>query len=233
MYAILVPAARAVVNNITQWDNKLLWTMVNYVWWFFEPLRQLYIGLFQSRNPGLGSVRGCSVRGFRDWKRGRPWSRCMHSTRLQGHLRNHGWKVGGDLAWDGNRSPSFSSCIHFPSPTIAPPLFHPFPSHSSSPPPLNTTGRSGGDICQVAHDAERKKTTQWKKLEGTKYYLVRTISKVGEDASHRSRRADAAPLYMMRKWGARRCWHGISDDTGRGRPAEVASCRCTAVCSVR
>jgi len=37
------------------------------------------------------------------------------------------------------------------------------------------------------------------KVGGDQIHLVRTISAVGEDASHRSRRAVAAPLYMMRK----------------------------------
>jgi len=39
--------------------------------------------------------------------------------------RNHGWKVWGDLAWCGCRSPSFSSSVRFLSPVISPPIFLP------------------------------------------------------------------------------------------------------------
>ena len=98
------------------------------------------------------------------------------------HTRNLSWKVGregsGDLlAWGGCRSPSFSHpSLSSPSPVVAPPMFHPFPSALFFLSPLNSAKRSGKH-CKLP-TASRKMTYshQLQKLEGTKFPM---ISKVG------------------------------------------------------
>jgi len=79
--------------------------------------------------------------------------------------RNHGRKVRGDLTWGGCRSPSLPSSIPSPSPVIALPMFHPFPSILFFPSPL----KSSQEVWSAFHIAQRRNDSQLLKLEGTKY----------------------------------------------------------------
>ena len=77
--------------------------------------------------------------------------------------------------------PFFSSSILFPSPVIAPPLFHPFSFLLLFPSPL----KFSSEVWSSSHTAQRKKWKPVAEVGGDQIHLFPVISVVGGDASLR------------------------------------------------
>ena len=89
----------------------------------------------------------------------------------------------------------FFPLFPFPFPVIAPPMFHPFSAHASF--LLSWKLARSGEAPVSSPQFPAKNGVQLQKLVGNQIHSVPTISKVGEDASHRSHREDVPMTYKF------------------------------------
>ena len=106
--------------------------------------------------------------------------------------------------WGECWSPYFFSAIPFPSPTIAPPFFHTFPSLLFFPPLVEDSQKVCRKFVRLPTLPE-KNGSQLKKVGEEQIDLVPTISKVGGDASHGSHIVVAPMLRSRCLWGVCLC----------------------------
>jgi len=118
------------------------------------------------------------------------------------HTRNLSWKVGGDgsgdlLAWGGCRSPSFSHpSLSSPSPVVAPPMFHPFPSALFFLSPLNSARGLGSTVSFPQRQEKWRTAISCKSWRGPNSPWSPKLE--GRDASHGSHGEVAWCAYVPR-----------------------------------
>jgi len=117
-----------------------------------------------------------------------------HATAVQPRLKS--WTGRISLGVDASHL-SFLPSVPSPSPVIAPPMSHPFPSLLFFPSPLKFGEEVWGSTVSFPQWPAKKRQPV-AKVGRNQMHLVSMILKVGRDASYGSRKVDAPMLTLLR-----------------------------------